>query len=82
MAVIAEEYASDEALFLQEFTDTWVKLMNIDRFDGPAGSLCNDGHSVHLAKEKAESVAPVEQAIPTGEEEVEWDVSSLMAAIL
>ena len=81
-AVIAEEYASDEALFLQEFSDAWVKLMNNDRFGGPAGSLCSDGDSVHLAEEKAESVAPVKQALHTGVEDMNWDVSSLMAAIL
>jgi|EP01043_Picozoa_sp_COSAG02_P103217 catalase (peroxidase I) len=82
LAVIAEEYASDEALFLQEFSDAWVKLMNIDRFDGPAGSSCSDGDRVHEAEEKAESVVAAEEPTHAGEEEGKWDVSSLMTTIL
>ncbi len=81
MAVIAEEYASDEALFLQEFTDTWVKLMNIDRFDGPAGNLCSDSGSGRQA-EIPESVATAEEATQARQEEGRWDVSSSMASIL
>jgi len=39
---IAEEYAVDEQVFLEDFTAAWVKVMNLDRFDGPAGNLCHD----------------------------------------
>jgi catalase (peroxidase I) len=39
---IVEEFASDNDLFLQEFSAAWVKLMNIDRFDGPTGNVCNN----------------------------------------
>lgn len=43
-AAIGEEYASDEVLFLQEFSAAWTKMMQIDRFDGPTGNICsNDG---------------------------------------
>ena len=41
LAAIAEEYASDEELFMQEFAEAWVKMMDVDRFDGPAGNLCH-----------------------------------------
>ena len=57
LAAIAEEYASDEALFLQEFSDAWVKMMNIDRFNGPAGNLCDDDVSGYNAGTQAEPAA-------------------------
>lgn len=38
---IVEEMASDNKLFLIEFASAWTKLMNIDRFDGPAENICN-----------------------------------------
>jgi len=38
---IAQEYASDEALFLDEFGAAWTKLMNADRYSGPAASACD-----------------------------------------
>jgi catalase (peroxidase I) len=37
---IAQSYASDANLFHVEFAAAWTKLMNIDRFDGPVGNLC------------------------------------------
>jgi len=37
---IAQDFASDNSLFLQEFASAWTKLMNIDRFDGPTGNVC------------------------------------------
>jgi len=40
-AVIVQEYASDNALFLQDFAAAWTKLMNADRFDGPTGNVCD-----------------------------------------
>jgi len=38
---IAQEYASNNELFLQEFAEAWTKLMTADRFDGPAGNICS-----------------------------------------
>lgn len=39
---IAEEFAADNAKFLQHFAAAWTKVMNADRFKGPAGSLCSE----------------------------------------
>jgi len=38
---IAQEYASDNTLFLKEFRSAWTHLMNKDRFDGPTGNVCH-----------------------------------------
>jgi len=38
---ISLQYASDERLFKDAFTNAWTKLMNADRFDGPTGNLCH-----------------------------------------
>ena len=35
-----QEFASDETAFLRAFASAWTKLMNADRFRGPAGSVC------------------------------------------
>ena len=35
------EYAQDNELFLYEFGMAWTALMNVDRFDGPTGNLCD-----------------------------------------
>ena len=37
---IAQEYASDNELFMSQFTMAWEKLAIIDRFDGPYGNIC------------------------------------------
>jgi catalase-peroxidase len=37
---IAQDYASDETLFMNDFAAAWTKLMTMDRFDGPTGNLC------------------------------------------
>jgi catalase (peroxidase I) len=37
---IAQAYAQDNALMLADLAAAWTRLMNIDRFDGPAGSKC------------------------------------------
>jgi len=37
---IAQEYASDNDLFVREFQAAWNKVMIADRFDGPTGNLC------------------------------------------
>lgn len=39
---IAEGYAADDTKFLQDFAAAWTKVMNADRFKGPAGSECSD----------------------------------------
>ena len=38
---IVMEYAADNELFLKEFGRAWTKLMNADRFSGPAGNVCS-----------------------------------------
>eukprot|EP00879_Flechtneria_rotunda_P008928 GHRR01009349.1.p1 GENE.GHRR01009349.1~~GHRR01009349.1.p1 ORF type:complete len:337 (+),score=69.54 GHRR01009349.1:1022-2032(+) len=40
-SAIAKEYAADNSKFVREFTAAWTKVMNADRFDGPAGNVCN-----------------------------------------
>lgn len=40
MRAIVDEFAADASLFEAEFVAAWVKVMNADRFDGPAGNLC------------------------------------------
>ena len=40
LSAIAQDFAADEELFLAELAAAWTKLMNADRFDGPAGNLC------------------------------------------
>ena len=42
---IAEEYASDNDLFLKNVATAWTKLANADRFDGPTGNLCDKDKS-------------------------------------
>ena len=37
---IAQEFASDNDLFLLTFQSAWTQVMNADRFDGPVGSVC------------------------------------------
>jgi catalase (peroxidase I) len=39
---IVQEYASNNTLFLQEFTSAWTTLANIDRFSGPTGNVCSN----------------------------------------
>merc|ERR1711874_743168 len=41
LEAIAQDYASDNELFLTDFAAAWTKLSNIDRFDGPTGNLCD-----------------------------------------
>jgi hypothetical protein len=39
---IAEGYAADDRKFLKHFSAAWTKMMNADRFKGPAGSECDE----------------------------------------
>jgi len=65
---IAEEYAADNAKFVRDFAAAWTRLMNADRFKGPAGSVCDEaGASLALTAlglsdttELSESVLAVE----------------------
>jgi catalase (peroxidase I) len=38
---LVQEYAASNDLFLTDFSKAWTKLMNIDRFNGPTGNVCN-----------------------------------------
>lgn len=38
---IAQDFASDNDQFLDEFALAWTKVMNADRFDGPVGNVCD-----------------------------------------
>jgi len=39
---IVQDYASNNTLFLQDFSSAWVTLANIDRFSGPTGNVCSN----------------------------------------
>lgn len=41
LAAIAQRYADDNAAFLRAFAGAWTKVMNADRFKGPAGNVCD-----------------------------------------
>ena len=41
LAVITQQFAANEALFLSELAEAWTLLMNADMFDGPRGNLCS-----------------------------------------
>jgi catalase (peroxidase I) len=41
LQAIAQEYAEDNQAFLADFAAAWTKLMNSDRFEGPAKNLCD-----------------------------------------
>jgi catalase (peroxidase I) len=40
LLAIAKEFAADNTKFLQAFAAAWTKMMNADRFNGPAGTVC------------------------------------------
>jgi len=42
LKTIAEDYAADKELFLEELASAWTKLANADRFDGPTGNICDN----------------------------------------
>jgi len=41
MRAIAQDFADNNQLFLDEAAKAWTKLTNADRFDGPTHNLCN-----------------------------------------
>lgn len=54
-AAIAQDYASNNALFLAEFGAAWTKVMNADRFSGPAGNACADAATTDDTAPSADS---------------------------
>jgi len=40
LLAIAQSFAYDNQLFMDEFSSAWTKMMIADRFDGPVGNLC------------------------------------------
>jgi len=47
LLAVAQSYASDSNLFLKSFRAAWTKLINSDRFGGPAGkNLCGEQRSL------------------------------------
>jgi len=40
LLAISQQYAANNTLFLSDFAAAWTKLMNADRFAGPAGNVC------------------------------------------
>ena len=51
---IAMDFAASPALYRAEYRAAWTKLMNADRFDGPASNLCD---TPAAAQVEAEEVA-------------------------
>merc|ERR1712013_966581 len=41
LLAISQDFAADNDLFLTEVRAAWTRLANADRFDGPAGNLCD-----------------------------------------
>jgi len=41
LKAIAQTYAEDNEKFVREYVKAWVKLMNMDRFDGPVNNVCD-----------------------------------------
>ena len=41
LETVAQEFAANNELFLNQFRLAWQKLANIDRFDGPYGNVCD-----------------------------------------
>jgi catalase (peroxidase I) len=46
LAAIAKSYASDNSKFLKEYAAAWKKVMDADRFQGPAGNVCDKAVAV------------------------------------
>jgi len=55
---LAEQYASNNTLFLHDFAWAWNKLMTIDRFDGPQGNLCHTTAPPQPTPEPAAAATP------------------------
>ncbi len=41
LLAIAQDFATDNDVFLKEFAAAWTKVMNADRFSGPASNVCD-----------------------------------------
>jgi len=58
----AQDFATEPQVLAQEFAAAWTKIMNADRYDGPAGNLCtpyspeskpqSTGKCMNIRKEK------------------------------
>eukprot|EP00808_Paulinella_micropora_P021450 g26999.t1 len=48
LVVYARRYARDNEQFLRDFRDAWLKMVNVDRFAGPTGNLCNESSPLLL----------------------------------
>ena len=46
LRAIAQNYLSNNDMFMHHFKEGWTKLMNADRFDGPYGNLCHDPNNI------------------------------------
>merc|ERR1719317_660988 len=55
---IVEEYAQDNDLFLEDFRDAWIKLVNADRF----GDVCVTSEEVKMPEQKVDMTEPKETA--------------------
>jgi len=42
---IVQEFAGEQQMFYRAFSAAWTRLMNIDRFQGPLGNVCNSPSS-------------------------------------
>ena len=49
LRVIAEDFAFDNELFLDNLASAWTKLANADRFAGPTGNVCDETSSTTAA---------------------------------
>ena len=68
----AQDFAADAALFRSEYRAAWTKLMNADRFDGPARNLC-DGPPIGPLSRPASPQPPCQPA--DAEQVEEWAVA-------
>merc|ERR1712187_1080681 len=71
---IVEEYAQDNDLFLEDFRDAWIKLVNADRF----GDVCvtSEAEEVKMPEQKVDMTEPKESDDNSG------NFSSVMVLIL
>jgi len=69
---IVEEYAQDNDMFLEDFRDAWIKLVNADRF----GDVCVTSEEVKMPEQKVDMTEPKESDDNSG------NFSSVMVLIL
>lgn len=64
LAAISEEYAADNDLFLDDFAAAWTRLMEADRFSGPAGSVCEKSEDLEKDVEPVPPTSLAERVVP------------------